>query len=422
MSNNGNTVLKYKTDFEKIVVVNNFENRGWIRTDEDYDWNIYWANVGNVKQIFNPETGYRLSDAQVINHFPNHYELTRKDLMVKNIKRYKKEMEKLEDSSSPNKRNIMDYVPLTYTLPGDYSLFVEEYKRNPSVLWIMKPSSKAQGKGIFIITKLSQVKKWAKDKYPYLPVKENFVVSKYISSPFLVGGKKFDLRMYVLVTSYKPLKAYVYTEGFARFCTEKYSNDVEDLDNMFIHLTNVAIQQHGEEYNDKHGGKWTIKNLRLYVESTYGKEKADKLFDDMYYIFRQSLIACKNVIINDRHCFELYGYDLLIDSDLKPWLIEVNASPSLTTTTVSDRILKMGLLNDTFSIVIHDGFPDKKLYKDYKYGKQPRLGNFEVLIDELEEENEMPESTKDVKKNGKLTKDQKKRFPSSSGSRITKWY
>jgi hypothetical protein len=40
------------------------------------------------------ETGYRLSDDQIVNHFPNHYELTRKDLMVKNIKRYRKELEK----------------------------------------------------------------------------------------------------------------------------------------------------------------------------------------------------------------------------------------------------------------------------------------------------------------------------------------
>ena len=57
----------------------------------------------------------------------------------------------------------MDYVPITYTLPADYSLFVEEFKKNPNQMWIMKPSSKAQGKGIFIITKLSQVKRWAKD-------------------------------------------------------------------------------------------------------------------------------------------------------------------------------------------------------------------------------------------------------------------
>lgn len=58
------------------------------------------------------------------------------------------------------------------------------------------------------------------------------------------------------------------------------------------------------------------------------------------------------MIINDKHCFELYGFDILIDTNLKPWLIEVNASPSLSSTTESDRILKMGLLNDVFDIVV----------------------------------------------------------------------
>lgn len=56
-------------------------------------------------------------------------------------------------------------------------------------------------------------------------------------------------------------------------------------------------------------------------------------------------------MINDRHCFECYGYDILIDGDLKPWLIEVNASPSLTTTTEADRILKLSLLRDIYNIV-----------------------------------------------------------------------
>jgi len=49
------------------------------------------------------------------------------------------------------------------------------------------------------------------------------------------------LRIYVLVTNYRPLKVYLYDLGFARFCVEKYSNDSNERENMFIHLTNVAI-------------------------------------------------------------------------------------------------------------------------------------------------------------------------------------
>ena len=84
---------------------------------------------------------------RLLNHFPNHSELTRKDLMCKNIKRYRKDMEKennpIAEKDEQGNYIYMDIIPNTYILPGDYTIFVEEFRRNPNIMWIMKPSSKA---------------------------------------------------------------------------------------------------------------------------------------------------------------------------------------------------------------------------------------------------------------------------------------
>lgn len=135
-------------------------------------------------------------------------------------------------------------------------MFVEEYRKNPQTTWIMKPCGKSQGAGIFLINKLSKLKKWSREARsnvfnPQITSgKESYVISRYITNPLLIGGKKFDLRLYVLVTSFRPLKAYLFKLGFCRFCTVKYDTSVTELDNMYVHLTNVSVQKHGVSIQD----------------------------------------------------------------------------------------------------------------------------------------------------------------------------
>ena len=74
--------------------------------------------------------------------------------------------------------------------------------------------------------------------------------------------------------------------------------------------------------------------------------------EDISNIMIMSLKSVQQVIINDKHCFEMYGFDVLLDSQCKPWLIEINSSPSLSTTTKSDHKLKMELLKGVFEIVV----------------------------------------------------------------------
>lgn len=386
--------LKWKSDFDKYVVLANFEKRGWQHYQADDDWNIFWANVWTVKTIFNPDTGHRLGDYQLLNHFPNHYELTRKDLMAKNIKRYRKELEKenspLAERDEHGNFVHLDFMPLTYNMPADYNLFVEEFKRSPNTTWIMKPTSKAQGKGIFLVNKISQIKKWASaSKLPFqaTSAKEAYIICRYIDNPLLVGGKKFDMRLYVLVTSYRPLKAYFSRLGFCRFCNERYSSEMTDIDNMFIHLTNVAIQKNSNIYNERHGGKWSFQNLRFYIECMRGRAAAEKCFEEIKTVITLSLKAVQTVMISDKHCFEMYGFDILLDNTLKPWLLEVNASPSLTTSTEKDRILKAQLLRDVFAVVVPPNWGEEGRHGANTCTERS-VGFFDVLVDETASEAE----------------------------------
>ena len=134
----------------------------------------------------------------------------------------------------------------------------------------------------------------------------------------------------LLLVKYRRLDArnVVYRHGFARFTTVNYTNEISEMDNEMIHLTNVAVQKHSDGYVSSHGGKWSLSNLKLYVEGTRGHDSASKMMADIGWAIVHSLKACQNVMINDRHCFECYGYDIMIDGSLKPWLIEARAAPS----------------------------------------------------------------------------------------------
>lgn len=72
-----------------------------------------------------------------------------------------------------------------------------------------------------------------------------------------------------------------------------------------------------------------MRNLKLYMMSKHGPERINKLFFEIQMVIIKSLLSIEKIMINDKHCFELYGYDIMIDENLKPWLLEVNASPSV---------------------------------------------------------------------------------------------
>lgn len=150
-------------------------------------------------------------------------------------------------------------------------------------------------------------------------------MQKYIANPYLVAGRKFDIRMYALVTSYMPMTCWLHRSGFCRFSSTRYSSSAATMADQTIHLTNVAIQKKSDTYDSETGGKWLLRELKLYLMSRYGTAIVDKLFYDMEQVIVQALLSVQNVMMNDKHCFELYGFDLIFDDSFKVFIIEVNA-------------------------------------------------------------------------------------------------
>jgi tubulin polyglutamylase TTLL1 len=307
----------------------------------------------------------RLREGQAINHFPNSIELVRKDLLVKNVKRYRRAI-------AQSGGLCPEIVPVTFYLPQDYGMLTEAFRKRPNKPWIAKPVGRSQGKGIFLVTKLSQLKQFrfnhastaarlgvssaaatSAGKDGSAPITDMYILSRYVDRPLLIGGRKFDLRLYCLVTSFVPLRAYIHRCGFARFCSVPYSSAKGDLTDSAIHLTNVSIQvsrrslraastvmrpssqKYTDEYSAVHGGKWALDQLALYVEATRGRAATAAMFRDIREVVRHSLLAVQSRMAPEARAFELYGYDVLLDEGLRPWLMEVR------------RVLHLGVLRPT---------------------------------------------------------------------------
>jgi len=324
--------------------------KGWVEWDKDKDpeelWSLHWKS-GRFKL----SDWDRCLSHQRINHCPKSSNITKKDNLHRNIKR-------LAGSYGP----IFNFVPTTFVLPNEYVAFMREYaeREEEKPLWICKPSDSSRGRGIFLISDMSQ-----------LVYDQQYVVQEYIANPLLVGGFKFDLRLYVLVTSFHPIRCYLYREGLVRFATEKYSKDSSSIANLFAHLTNSSINKFSpslDEHKDTVGSgcKWTLTRLRKYLSSAGVDDSL--LFERIKHIIILTTLALWPKIPRQTSGFELFGFDVMVDSELKPWLIEVNSSPALATDTELDVEVKDALISDTIDLL---GFaPAPKEPKEPKKRKQ----------------------------------------------------
>ncbi|CAH2327661.1 tubulin polyglutamylase TTLL5 isoform X4 [Pelobates cultripes] len=313
------------------------------------DFQLMWTGPG----IQYPSYA-NLSKGQKINHFPRSSELSRKDFLCKNIQRLQRK----------DGEQQCNFLPQSYVLPEEYQDFSQVIAKDQGP-WIVKPVASCQGHGIRLINAISQIS-----------AKERLLVSRYISNPLLIKGYKFDLRLYVLVTSYDPLIIYFYEEGLARFATSKYRPAEHAMKNKFMHLTNYSINKdspcfvaNDDPEKENYGSQWTMSAMLRHLKqkgkdtTTLMAEIEDLIIKTIISVEGSITVECSGVLAGKKNCFELYGFDVLIDENLKPWLMEVNSSPSLDPYSPLGLKVKANLIADMLTLVgleCKDLKPEKK--------------------------------------------------------------
>lgn len=307
-----------------------------------------------------PDQFDKLKLFQKVNHFPGMYSLARKNHLGRHLMRMREKFP-----------NFFRFFPKTYLLPADYSSFkAASLKKNKT--FIVKPEASCQGRGIYLTRSFENVD----------PM-DHVVIQNYLEKPFLIDNLKFDLRIYVLLTGCDPLRIFIHQEGLARFATEEYKAPKGvNLENLFMHLTNYAINKKNKNFvfnkgseNDSEGHKRSLSSvLQMLKSQGHDSEKLMreiermivKMFCSVQPILAHNYYSCQPQSVRNDMCFELLGLDILLDHKLKPYLIEVNHTPSFTTDTPLDKAVKRAVIRDSLVLMNIDQKNRVRYFKDQK--------------------------------------------------------
>mmetsp|Transcript_12514 Transcript_12514/g.16012 ORF Transcript_12514/g.16012 Transcript_12514/m.16012 type:complete len:388 (+) Transcript_12514:337-1500(+) len=242
-----------------------------------------------------------------------------------------------------------NFVPLTF----DLSYEADSLKRHMNAhkgkkTYILKPHNGAEGCGILLVQQYKQI--------PAHTFAQGYIAQEYLSNPLLLDGKKFDLRIYVMVTqigSYpeKQPVAFIADEGLVRLCTEDYARpDASNLHNLLSHLTNFSLNKLSDKFvNSEDLDAYNIEQSSKRPLSTVLNQLKEEQEVDTDFLFDQISEACEKSLLamqpyslieqefqfggrwNERKgdCFQILGFDIFIDSNLKVWVLEINDHPSL---------------------------------------------------------------------------------------------
>uniref|UniRef100_S4RUG6 Tubulin--tyrosine ligase-like protein 5 n=1 Tax=Petromyzon marinus TaxID=7757 RepID=S4RUG6_PETMA len=301
------------------------------------DFNLMWT--GTHPKPFSLRS---LTDFQKVNHFPRSYELTRKDRLCKNVQR-------MQQSHGHKHFNI---IPATFLLPAEYQDFCSAHSKDRGP-WIVKPVASSRGRGVYLVNSPNQV-----------TMDENILVSRYLGNPLLIDDFKFDVRLYVLVTSYEPLVIYLYEEGLTRFATVKYDRNSKFIKNQFMHLTNYSVNKKSRDYVscddpevEDFGNKWSMSAMLRCLkqdghDTTALMARIEDLIVKTILSVEQTIASSVRMFVPHRgNCFGMMGLGVLLYKRGRTFLLHLDLSLTLCSDAPLDLKVKASMVSDMFSLV-----------------------------------------------------------------------
>ena len=195
-------------------------------------------------------------------------------------------------------------------------------------------------------------------RYSTMHCSNDIIIQKYLDNPLLYYNRKFDIRCFVLIDS--NYNVFYCKEGHLKGSSEEY-----DLNNKnkFIHITNHSIQKKSNNFEKyEFGNEISYNDFKEYIKKeNISLEKFDKLINDMKDLIIISMNSVKDKLkkINNVLCFEIFGYDFIIDKNFKPWILEINNNPGLGISSPLIEKLIPRMLDDAFRLTIDKVFETK---------------------------------------------------------------
>ena len=187
---------------------------------------------------------------------------------------------------------------------------------------------------------------------------EYIMIQKYLEKPLLYQGRKFDIRMWIMFMTNRENDVYIFKEGHLKATSLKYNPDSNDL---FVHLTNYSVQKH-----NIHFSKIEIGNEIPFYEfqrELDRKKTGINFIKDIYpkivrivRLTGGAAIQGRMNFMNVKNCFEIFGYDFILDENYKPYLLEINTNPGLEISSPLINQLLPRMIDDAFKLTIDDDF------------------------------------------------------------------